>query len=83
MTCKWRALQVKYRNLLTMILSHAYGDTLPEGFASALELDIVQALRWRLGPFFHSLPSCCAASPAPAASTDELDAALFHGQGWE
>ena len=59
-------MQVRYRSLLTMILSHAHGCELPPRVASGLEVELLQALRWRLGPFFHSAPSCCACC-APAA----------------
>lgn len=56
-------MQVMYRNLLTLILSHAHGHELPTKVASSLEFELLQALRWRLGPFFHSLP---ASSSAPS-----------------
>jgi len=55
-------MQVMYRNLLTLILSHAHGDDLPTKVASSLEFELLQALRWRLGPFFHSLPISSSAS---------------------
>ncbi len=53
--------QVRYRSLLTLILSHAHGCELPPRVAADLEIELLQALRWRLGPFYHCVPSCCAA----------------------
>jgi hypothetical protein len=57
-------LQVKFRNLLTLILSHAHGQELPTSVATSLELELLEALRWRLGPFIHAVPSCPAAAHA-------------------
>ncbi|CAL8466086.1 g5622 [Coccomyxa elongata] len=59
--------KVMFRNLLTLILSHAHGEALPTSVALSLEIELLEALRWRLGPFFHALPSCCEPF-SPAAS---------------
>lgn len=56
-------VQVLFQNLLTLILSHAHGEALPTRVALSLEIELLEALRWRLGPFFHALPSCCEPSP--------------------
>ena len=45
-----------YRSLLTLILSHAHGRALPARVGAALEIELLEALHWRLGPFIHSLP---------------------------
>jgi hypothetical protein len=72
--------QVMYRNLLTLILSHAHGKELPSKVAASLEIELLQALRWRLGPFFHAVPRCslllssAASSLAAAASPSDLTA---------
>lgn len=35
-------LQVRYRSLLTLILSHAHGDALPARVGAALEAEILK-----------------------------------------
>ena len=55
-TGDWAGAQVLYRSLLTLILSHAHGRALPARVGAALEIELLEALHWRLGPFIHSLP---------------------------
>ncbi|CAK0785963.1 hypothetical protein CVIRNUC_009176 [Coccomyxa viridis] len=62
LTCTYLAAKnvdkVLYRSLLTLILSHAHGDALPARVGANLEAEILKGLRWRLGPFLHSVPCC-------------------------
>lgn len=64
--------QVKYRNLLTLILSHAHGHELPSRVAASLEIELLEALRWRLGPFFHTVPRCAGGPPPSSAAAADL-----------
>ena len=70
-------MQVMYRNLLTLILSHAHGEALPTRVALSLEIELLDALRWRLGPFFHALPSCSEPSSLVASEVGAVLALNF------
>ena len=44
---------VPYKRLLSTMLSHIYNGEPPADAAPQLELEVLHALEWRLGPFFR------------------------------
>lgn len=44
---------VPYKRLLSTMLSHIYNGEPPQDAAPQLELEVLHALDWRLGPFFR------------------------------
>ncbi|CAK0782514.1 hypothetical protein CVIRNUC_005732 [Coccomyxa viridis] len=44
---------VPYKRLLSTMLSHIYNGEPPQDAAPQLELEVLHALEWRLGPFFR------------------------------
>eukprot|EP00891_Asterochloris_glomerata_P003906 jgi/Astpho2/3906/Aster-x1183 len=57
MTCIYLAAKnvefVPYRNLLKTMMSRIYASPVPKEWVSELELECLDALEWRLGPFFR------------------------------
>ncbi|BDA45319.1 hypothetical protein COCOBI_07-1060 [Coccomyxa sp. Obi] len=48
---------VPYKKLLSTMLSHVHNREVPANAAAELELEVLQALQWRLGPFFRPAQS--------------------------
>ncbi|KAK9905479.1 hypothetical protein WJX75_000657 [Coccomyxa subellipsoidea] len=44
---------VPYKKLLSTMLSHVHNREVPANAAADLELEVLQALQWRLGPFYR------------------------------
>ncbi len=44
---------VPYKKLLSTMLSHVHNREVAATAAADLELEVLQALQWRLGPFFR------------------------------
>lgn len=59
LTCTYLAAKVlesvPYHNLLSTMMGHVYQcDEVPSYLATELEIEILQALDWRLGPVFST-----------------------------
>lgn len=50
---------VPYKRLLQTMLSHVHGCEVSPEAAAALELEVLQGLDWRLGPFFRTARRLC------------------------
>ncbi|KAK9901355.1 hypothetical protein WJX75_008219 [Coccomyxa subellipsoidea] len=48
---------VPYKKLLSTMLSHVHNQEVAANAAADLELEVLQALQWRLGPFFRPAQS--------------------------
>ncbi len=48
---------VPYKKLLSTMLSHVHNREVAANAAAELELEVLQALQWRLGPFFRPAQS--------------------------
>lgn len=58
LTCIYLAAKViehvPYKNLLSTMMSYSYGAEVHQHWAAELELEILQALDWRLGPVYSN-----------------------------
>ena len=56
LTCIYLAAKVlehvPYKNLLTTMMSHVYGCGVPSDLGEELEVQVLEALDWRLGPVY-------------------------------
>ena len=50
---------VPYKRLLQTMLSHVHGCEVSAEAAAALEVEVLQGLDWRLGPFFRTARQLC------------------------
>lgn len=48
---------VPYKKLLSTMLSHVHHREVPANAAAELELEVLEALNWRLGPFYRPADS--------------------------
>lgn len=46
--------QVEYKKLLTTMMSHIYRAEVPSDWGRELEMEILKALDWRLGPVYNN-----------------------------
>ena len=46
--------QVPYKHLLSTMMSHIYGSEVHSDWGAELEIEVLQALDWRLGPVYSN-----------------------------